>query len=118
MAVIKTTPNTTGTTGTSSRPPETTPVAKPPAAARTGIAARPAAGRVPQAAPKPSGAFLSDTQSELKKVVWPTRDTVQSGTIVTVLLLVVFGAYIFGLDAIIAKVFDSLNLYGTASVAR
>ncbi len=118
MAVIKTSPNTTGTTGNANRPAPPVSVAKAPASARAGIAARPAAGRLPQAAPRSSRAFLTDTQAELKKVVWPTREEVRSGTIVTVLLLLVFGAYIFGLDSIIAKVFQGLHLYGDTVMTR
>ncbi len=118
MAVIKTSPNTTGTTGNTNRPPTPSTVAKAPAQARAGIAARPAAGRLPQAAPKSSRDFLTDTQAELKKVVWPTREEVRSGTIVTVLLLLVFGAYIFGLDTVIAQLFQGLHLYGDTVMTR
>lgn len=118
MAVIKTSPNTTGTTGNANRPAPPTTLTKTPAATRAGVSARPGTSRTPQAAPKSSRDFLSDTQSELRKVVWPTREEVRSGTIVTVMLLIVFGAYIFGLDAIIAKTFEALNLYGGATPGR
>ena len=114
MAVIKTTPKTAGTTGGANRPVETTSVAKAPASTRpggTGVATRSGVSRAPQSAPKPSRAFLADTQTELRRVVWPTREEVRSGTIVTVLLLLVFGAYVFGLDSFFAWLFNSLGLY-------
>ena len=49
--------------------------------------------------------------TELKRVVWPTRVEVQSGTIVTILLLVVFGLYISGLDILVKGLFTFLGLY-------
>lgn len=115
MAVIKTTPNTTGSAPRPT-PPQT--LTKTPSANRAGVSARPGATRTTQAAPKSSRDFLSDTQSELRKVVWPTREEVRSGTIVTVLLLIVFGAYVFGLDTLIGKVFESLLYGGVAAPTR
>jgi preprotein translocase SecE subunit len=58
---------------------------------------------------------VQDTMTELRRVVWPTREKVQAGTIVTIGLLVFFGAYIFGLDSIINALFHALNLYPQAT---
>ncbi len=64
-----------------------------------------------QTAPKPTGAFFSEMGVELRKVVWPTWDEVRNGTIVTVLLLLAFGTYIFGLDSLFAWFFGRLGFY-------
>jgi len=62
-------------------------------------------------APAKPGAFINDTMAELRRVVWPPRDQVRSGTIVTIGLLLFFGCYIYGLDRVIEWIFQSLGLY-------
>ena len=110
MAIVKTTPKETGSSAPNGKtPPSTKPVVATPTN-RAAVRPSPTRGGV-QTAPKPSRAFISDTIAELKKVVWPSVDDVRSGTIVTILLLIVFGAYIFGLDAFFAWLFESLDLY-------
>jgi preprotein translocase subunit SecE len=54
-------------------------------------------GSVPNQAAN-RGQFINDVRAEMRRVVWPTRDEVRSGVIVTVLLLLFFAFYIFGLD--------------------
>lgn len=60
--------------------------------------------------PTDSKTFLNDTAAELRRVVWPTRDEVRSGVIVTVGLLVFFSLYIFGIDKLIGAIFTLLGL--------
>lgn len=55
--------------------------------------------------------FFADTMTELKRVVWPTRDEVTSGSVVTVLLLFFFGIYIGALDFVAQGLFNFLGLY-------
>ncbi len=55
--------------------------------------------------------FLQDTNAELKRVVWPPRDQVRAGVIVTVGLLVFFSLYIYGLDQLFGLIFTKLGLY-------
>lgn len=55
--------------------------------------------------------FLADTQAELKRVVWPTKEEVRAGTIVTVMLLVFFSLYIFALDFAADWIFHAAGLY-------
>lgn len=62
-------------------------------------------------APDSSRNFLSDMVTELKRVVWPSREEVQSGTIVTLGLLIFFSLYIFGLDFLAERFFQSLGFY-------
>ena len=117
MAIVKTTSQETGNSAPNGKQIEkpvnsTKTVVKPAsrAAART---ARPVVNRPGgvQTAPKPTGAFFSEMGVELRKVVWPTWDEVRDGTIVTVLLLLVFGAYIFGLDSMFAWFFARMGFY-------
>lgn len=58
-----------------------------------------------------SRSFIKDTIVELKRVVWPTKDEVRSGTIVTIGLLVFFSLYIFGLDFLAESFFKLLGFY-------
>lgn len=123
MAIVRTTSKETNTAG--GTPPESNPSGNalaPKPLDRTksvvnsgSVAVRPAprAGTrapVQSSAPR-SGTFLQETRAELQKVVWPTREDVRAGTIVTILLLIVFGAYIFGLDAFFSWLFHALGLY-------
>ncbi len=61
-----------------------------------------------------AGSFVRETRMELNRVVWPTREEVRSGTIVTIGLLFFFALYIFGLDAIVEILFKALGLYPNA----
>jgi preprotein translocase SecE subunit len=114
MAIVKTTPKQTGSSSPTGSAPnrsgQSVEVAKAGGAPSVRPAVRPGASRVPQSAPKPSRDFLSDTRAELKKVVWPSREDVRGGTIVTVLLLVAFGAYIFGLDRLFESLFNAIGV--------
>ena len=111
MAIVKTTPNQTGTASpTGNNPSRGSEVTKAGASSSPRPVARPGAARAPQSAAKPGGAFIQETSAELKKVVWPSKEDVRGGTIVTVLLLVAFGAYIYGLDALFTWLFGSLGL--------
>ena len=60
--------------------------------------------------PTDSRTFLQDTMAELRRVVWPSRDDVRAGVIVTIGLLVFFSLYIFGLDQLISAFFRLLDI--------
>jgi preprotein translocase subunit SecE len=62
-----------------------------------------------------SGTFLQETLVELKRVVWPTREQVFSGTVVTIMLLIFFGAYIYGLDLFVKWLFTIIGLASSKS---
>lgn len=47
--------------------------------------------------------FLRETQDELKKVIWPTRKEVVRLTIVVILISLIVGLYIGGLDFVFTK---------------
>jgi preprotein translocase subunit SecE len=50
-------------------------------------------------------AFFGEVRSELKKVTWPSRQEVQTTTVVVIVTTVVFGFYLFGLDLVFSWVF-------------
>ena len=50
--------------------------------------------------------FLKEVRSELAKVVWPTKDEVIKLTVVVLVVSLVVGLYIGGIDLIMAKVMD------------
>jgi preprotein translocase SecE subunit len=68
-------------------------------------------GGAPVHAPDTSRNFFGDMMTELKRVVWPSREEVQSGTIVTLGLLIFFSLYIAGLDFLAERFFQSLGFY-------
>jgi len=97
MAIVRTTKEET--------PMEGAPRKK--AAAASGAAGR----SLPQRAPaKPSGQFFAETRAELRRVVWPSREDVQAGTIVTIMMLMFFALYVSGLDIVVERVFQAIGL--------
>ena len=101
MAIVRTTKEETPMSGAPVK--KTTP---------RGASARP----LPQRAPaKPSGEFINETQAELRRVVWPTRDEVRAGTIVTILMLGFFALYVSGLDLLVERIFQAIGLLPTVT---
>jgi preprotein translocase subunit SecE len=52
--------------------------------------------------------FLQETYAELKKVVWPTRNDIFRLTAIVILLSVLMGLYIGGLDLLFSKIMELL----------
>ncbi len=52
--------------------------------------------------------YLGESWAELKKVVWPTRETVVRLTILVVVVSLIIGTYIFVLDRIFNTVLDQV----------
>ena len=48
--------------------------------------------------------FLIDTQGELQKVSWPTREELTGSTVVVIFSVILLGVYIFGVDWVITRV--------------
>lgn len=46
--------------------------------------------------------FLKEVKSELKKVKWPTKAEMLKYSTATLLFVVIFGAYFYGIDALFA----------------
>lgn len=56
---------------------------------------------IPNMAP---GRFLKEVVAELKKVTWPTREETIKLTIVVIVISILVGAFISGLDALFVKI--------------
>ena len=52
--------------------------------------------------------YLNESWSELKKVAWPTRETVIRLTLLVVAVSVIVGVYIFALDRIFNTLLDTV----------
>jgi len=50
--------------------------------------------------------YLVESWAELKKVAWPTRDTVTRLTLLVVAVSIVVGIYIFALDRVFNTLLD------------
>ena len=120
MAIVKTTTRDTGKGGGSGETTETTvPIDRTKSVVRQGgrpatrptrspgVIQRPQQGTSKPASPKD---FVNDTITELKRVVWPTKEERISGTIVTIGLLLFFALYIAGLDSLARVIFVGLGI--------
>jgi preprotein translocase subunit SecE len=47
--------------------------------------------------------YLNDIRSEMKRVTWPSRDRVQSTTVVVILSVFIFATYFKIVDTVIEK---------------
>lgn len=52
--------------------------------------------------------FLKETQEELKKVVWPTRSDLIRLTITVILISLIVGIFLGGLDFVFTKVIETV----------
>ncbi len=52
--------------------------------------------------------FLQETYSELRQVVWPTRQEVLRLTLIVIAISVFVGAYIGVLDVLFARIMEQL----------
>jgi preprotein translocase subunit SecE len=52
--------------------------------------------------------FLQETYAELKKVVWPSRNDIIRLTAIVIMLSVLMGLYIGGLDLLFSKMMELL----------
>ncbi|HHT9124568.1 MAG TPA: preprotein translocase subunit SecE [Candidatus Brocadiia bacterium] len=53
--------------------------------------------------------FLIDTQAELQKVSWPTKQELSGSIIVVIISVIVLSIYIFGVDALMRQVMKLLG---------
>jgi preprotein translocase subunit SecE len=49
------------------------------------------------------GTFWRDVRSEMRRVTWPTMHEVQNTTIITIIAVAFFAAYLWGIDQVWAK---------------
>jgi preprotein translocase subunit SecE len=48
--------------------------------------------------------YINDVVAELKKVVWPSKDTLVSSTVVVIVISLLFAVYILGVDKILNQI--------------
>ena len=51
--------------------------------------------------------YLKESKAEFDKVIWPTRQEVVRLTILVIVVSVIVGSYIAGLDAILTNIVDN-----------
>ncbi|MGR3220453.1 MAG: preprotein translocase subunit SecE [Candidatus Anammoxibacter sp.] len=54
--------------------------------------------------------FLIDTQAELQKVSWPTRQELVDSTIVVLVCAIVLGVYVLGVDRVVTTFMKLINV--------
>ena len=55
--------------------------------------------------------FLRDVRLEMKKVTWPTRAEVTSTTVVVMIAVVFFAAYLWGVDNLLELFFHQIETW-------
>jgi preprotein translocase subunit SecE len=58
-----------------------------------------------------TGQFLRDTRAEMRRVSWPTANEVKNTTIITLIAVVFFAIYLFGVDRVWAFLIDHLRTW-------
>lgn len=61
-----------------------------------------------KAQPEKLSGFLKDVRSEMRKVIWPSREEVQSTTTVVLITVFIFAAYFWLIDNIIGRGIEAL----------
>ncbi len=52
--------------------------------------------------------FVRDTNAEMKKVTWPSRNEVVGTTVVVLVATIIFAVYLWGCDIVFYKMIDFL----------
>ena len=52
--------------------------------------------------------FIRDTRAEMRRVSWPTANEVKNTTIITLIAVVFFALYLFGVDRVLAYAIEHL----------
>ena len=53
--------------------------------------------------------FYNDTASEIRKVVWPDRETTRNLTIVVIGMSIVMGFLLGGIDFVLFRLFEAIT---------
>ena len=56
-----------------------------------------------QALPARIKEYVGDLQAEMRRVTWPSRDQVQTTTLVVIFTVFVFAGYFWGVDLILGR---------------
>jgi len=55
--------------------------------------------------------FLRDTRAEMRRVSWPTANEVKNTTIITLIAVIFFALYLFGVDRVWAFLIEHLRVW-------
>ena len=55
--------------------------------------------------------FLRDTRAEMRRVSWPTANEVRNTTIITLIAVIFFALYLFGVDRVWAFLIEHLRTW-------
>lgn len=55
--------------------------------------------------------FIRDTRAEMRRVSWPTANEVKNTTIITLIAVVFFAIYLFGVDRVWSFLIDHLRTW-------
>lgn len=55
--------------------------------------------------------FLIETESEMARVIWPTRKTVISSSVVVIIAVVAMSALLYGVDSLLFVILKGAGLY-------
>ena len=55
--------------------------------------------------------FIRDTRGEMRRVSWPTANEVKNTTIITLVAVVFFALYLFGIDRVWAFLIEHLRVW-------
>jgi preprotein translocase subunit SecE len=58
-----------------------------------------------------TGQYFRDTRAEMRRVSWPTATEVKNTTIITLVAVVFFAIYLFGVDRVWAFLIDHLRVW-------
>jgi preprotein translocase subunit SecE len=58
-----------------------------------------------------TGQYFRDTRAEMRRVSWPTATEVKNTTIITLVAVVFFALYLFGVDRVWAFLIDHLRVW-------
>ena len=57
-----------------------------------------------------TGQFFRDTRAEMRRVSWPTANEVKNTTIITLIAVIFFALYLFGVDRVWAFLIEHLRV--------
>jgi preprotein translocase subunit SecE len=58
-----------------------------------------------------TGQFFRETRAEMRRVTWPTANEVKNTTIITLVAVVFFALYLFGVDRVWAFLIEHLRVW-------
>jgi preprotein translocase subunit SecE len=72
---------------------------------------RPKSGKSSQGFFARTAQFLRDTRAEMRRVSWPTANEVKNTTIITLIAVIFFAIYLFGVDRVWSFLIDHLRTW-------